>query len=402
MLVYPSIEEFMSECSSGCLVLMPAEILDFMSVHLDPRRLVAQDKQKARLLEAPFYVLEIEPYVPVLKNVSTKIGVEVSGEVTVPGTAETGKVSGSFSWNRETEELWKQDETMPGGTRVKSVVDQITSILEASSDAIRGRHVFLYVKRYSPAIVKTLLDIATVKSPYGNVPTSVALPVQLNKTSFLAFVRDLRSVIEDLKVVPVLLLGIDPLLVEEATDMKGREVISLPITRYLIMKILETTLPIKDAEERRKLAKEYTDTVISYMFDPAFEHRKRHTARYPFVTMALLPSLSWVFNHSVNTVFLDSLYSVATQATTVFPVKFPHSGLSDFAEHVARWAVYEFNARREILAKIVKRLGATEDTVNTVKSAGIFILRTGWSGIRVHEYSKWWKENVEQEVLETT
>jgi len=403
MLVYPSIEELISEVEAGSVVVMPDEFFGLAANLLAFSRLVQQDKGRPRLGRAPFYVLNVEPFVPVLIKSVTEEGFEAKVEAPIPNTGGRARAFGGFSWKRKREEVWKQDETTPDGPRIYDVERQVASVLEeleSSGNSASVKVLIFYPKTYSAESVKALRRAAKLVSNRLGIIALVGLPVTLDKTAFLTQVDDLKSVIERLKIEPALLLGIDPLEVREV-DEKGRIVVSLPVPRYLIMKILETTLPVEDVEQRRELAKEYTNTVISYMFDPAFERRKRHSTKYPFATMSLLPSPDWERNHSVNTVFLDALYSEAKKLRALFRVKFPHSDLNDFAVFVARWAAYQFGAKKKFLAEVVKRLGATEDTVETIKNAGIYLHRIGWTDVRMHEYSKWWESNVEQKTLET-
>jgi len=67
VLIYPSVEELTKELNPGSIVLVSSMALKLMSRHLDIQHLNRMN-DGYELINAPFYVLNVPAFVPILKS----------------------------------------------------------------------------------------------------------------------------------------------------------------------------------------------------------------------------------------------------------------------------------------------------------------------------------------------
>jgi len=370
MLIYPSVREFMKEREPGSVIVVPSQLLEHMSVYLDPRLLLLmeyEDNRIPKLSEAPFYVLRVEPFVTALEEERSGYRLDIKGEAEVPGTS-IGRLSINFGLRQSTRMVRVQDQTMPGGTRIYDLENLLRRIRVAHGSAIDNKPVFLYVQTFTP---KTI-DILSRKQWVDDIPIYVMIPVKLDE-SIKTEIKVIKPIIEH-GINLSFLLGLEPSSVYEevSKDTRPRE---YPLPRYLIMKMFEGALPGSDMQWKHNtvtyVAHEVVDTIIDVEIS---EHN-------------LPPEPELVL--SVSTLFLDALRS-ASRKIGIFLREHPGATAEALTQYVCRDAMTLTETKKEILAFFAKRIGASKEVVDTIRKEGMIFHTTGYSNVRYAELRKWW------------
>jgi len=385
MLVYSSVREFVKEQEPGSILLVPSMLLRFMSVHLDPRLLLTkhEDRRTPRLSKAPFYVLKADPLITALEETKTEKGLSGRGEVSVPGTAEVGKVSVEVSMRQETRRMRVKDPTMPGATRIYDIESQIESILNTKREAINGRAVFVYLPFFTPRTLDVVTAIQLVASRGGSVPTFVMLPLRLDEL-YEVQIKGLQKLVESGYKEMSLLLGLEPAPVYIEIDKKTKE---YPLPRYLITKMFESILPDDDLGRKYVNSEFAADEVIRWLFRDEANKYVRSTA--------LSPNPENVY--SVSTVFLDMLCSTITKEYKIYFSEYPYDSLRDFVHYLSAIAEIRVMNRLDNLANIAAHLGSSDDTIKAIRSGGWILHPNDFSSARIVEHAKRWKRAQSEE-----
>jgi len=386
MLVYTSFREFVKERDPGSVVLVPANLLDLAAATLDLLQLSKQDgeSREARVAEAPFYVLKVDPFITKREEERSKTRFGFSLSFLRILTPERSR-------ENEAAKVREQDPLMPDGARIMDMEDRIRRVLRDARGAIADKSVLLYVRSFRPKVVRALCNIRTIETPEGGVSTYVALPVSLDPAAFEAEVRAIKAV-ADSGIKPSFLLGLDPLPVRELVDGGLRE---RPLPRYLIARMIENRLPLVDPALKRRLADLAAGELVRLVLlnkdepmaseDPVYAmylgaarsgDPERISEAYDLL---LKRSQDPESAYSLSTLYLNALSSAISQEllTGIRAVDLESYFSKSLPRKLDRAAREKFQESRRVLARLAKALGSSDKTAEVVGRLGIVLPPAG-------------------------